>query len=182
MKPHRPYTLEEYNPQWKETFKEVSGKVKKALGDIAIEVEHIGSTSVEGMVAKPQIDILVIVKDLDVVATKYQEMITEGFAHHGIGYVNEDDDYFSLNTQEGKRVASIHILEEGNAKINYYLIFRDYLRTHPSERDLYIGVKKDLYSKYSENYADYDGGKSDVILEIRGRAVDWFDRLKANNN
>ena len=83
MKPHRPYTLEEYNPQWKETFKEVSSRVKNILGDIALEIEHIGSTSIEGMVAKPQIDILVVVKDLDLVKTKHQEMVTAGFAHHG---------------------------------------------------------------------------------------------------
>lgn len=175
MKPHRPYTLEEYNPQWKETFKEVSHRVKEVLGNIALDVEHIGSTSVEGMTAKPQIDILVIVKDLELVKSKHGEMTSAGFTHHGRGYVSEDDDYFSLNTNEGKRVASIHILQEGNAKINYYLIFRDYLRTHPKERDLYISVKKDLYSKHSDNYAAYDGGKNSVILEIRGRAADWFN-------
>lgn len=175
MKPHRPYTLEEYNPEWKETFKEVSTKVKSSLGDIALEVEHIGSTSVEGMVAKPQIDILVIVKDLDLVTTRYQEMVAAGFTHHGRGYVNEDDDYFSLNSPEGKRIASIHILQKGNEKINYYRAFRDYLKTHLEERDLYIKVKEDLYSKHRDNYANYDSGKSDVILEIRERATDWFN-------
>lgn len=180
MKPHRPYTLEEYNPQWKETFKEVSEKVKNVLGDIAIAIEHIGSTSVEGMIAKPQIDILVIVNDLNLVATKHEEMVNAGFTHHGRGYVTEDDDYFSLNTSEGKRIASIHILQNGNEKINYYLIFRNYLRTHPEERELYISTKKKLYSQHSDNYADYDGGKKDVILEIRNRAIDWDNKKMIN--
>jgi GrpB-like predicted nucleotidyltransferase (UPF0157 family) len=178
MKPHRPYTLKEYDPAWKETFNEVSNRVKDTLGGIALKVEHIGSTSIEGMVAKPQIDILVIVKDLELMKTKHQEMVDAGFTHHGRGYVNEDDDYFSLNTDEGKRIASIHILQEGNPKIDQYLLFRDYLRAHPEERDLYIGVKRDLYSKHSDNYADYDGGKKDIILEIRERATNWFNTLK----
>lgn len=177
MKLHRPYSLEEYNPQWKETFKEISNRVKAVLGDMALEIEHIGSTSIEGMVAKPQIDILVVVKDLDLVKTKHKEMVTAGFTHHGRGYVNEDDDYFSLNTAEGKRVASIHILQKGNKKTEYYLIFRDYLRTHPEERDLYISIKRSLYSKHNDNYTSYDGGKKDVILEIRERALAWSKNL-----
>lgn len=173
MKPHRPYTLEEYNSEWKEAFLTISNRVKNILGDIALEIEHIGSTSVEGMIAKPQIDILVIVKDLDLLKTKHEEMIQAGFTHHGRGYVNQDDDYFTLNTNEGERTASIHILQKDNERINYYLIFRDYLRTHPEERDLYTSVKRDLYSKHNNNYADYDGGKKDVILEIRERAIGW---------
>lgn len=179
MKPHRPYTLEEYNPKWKETFIEISDKVKSILGDIVLTIEHIGSTSIEGMAAKPQIDILVIVKDLNLVVTKYQEMIEGGFTHHGRGYVNKDDDYFSLNTLEGRRTASIHILQKGDEKIDHYLIFRDYLISHPNERDLYISIKKDLRSKYSNSYADYDNGKKNVILEIRGRAIKWHNNLKS---
>lgn len=178
MKPHRPFTLEEYNPVWKKTYNEVSLRVKKVLGDIALTVEHIGSTSVEGMTAKPQVDILVIVHDLDMVATKHQAMIDEGFTHRGKGYVTEDDDYFSLTTPEGKRVASIHILQKGNPKIHYFLVFRDYLRTHPEEMNLYMSVKKEQYSKHSESFSEYEGGKSNVILEIRGRAIDWFNTHK----
>ena len=178
MRPHRPYTLEEYNPIWKETFKEVSEKVKSILGDTAILIEHIGSTSIEGIVAKPQVDILVVVKDLDFVKTKHEEMVKAGFTHHGRGYVNEDDDYFSLNTQEGKRIASIHILQEGDTKIDEYRIFRDYLRTHKDERDLYVQVKRDLYSKYKDSFNDYDNGKHNVITEIRERARAWHDGLK----
>lgn len=174
MKLHRPYTLEEYNPEWKLIFEEISNKVKNILGDIVLSVEHIGSTSIPSMLAKPQIDILIVVKSLDSMKTKHRDMVDAGFTHHGIGYVNQDDDYFSLNTLDGKRIASIHILAEDNARIKPYLIFRDYLRTHPEERDLYIKVKKDLYSKYSDEYANYDSGKHEVIAEIKKRSEEWF--------
>lgn len=173
MKAHRPYKLVDYDPNWKVLFSDISEKVRNVLGDIAIKIEHIGSTSVVGMVAKPQIDILVVVKKLEDVETKHQDMIDAGFTHHGRGYVNDDDDYFSLNTEGNVRVASIHILQENNPKIAQYVIFRDYLQSHKEERDLYIKTKKELYLLHSDNYANYDSGKSGAILEIRQRAIDW---------
>jgi GrpB-like predicted nucleotidyltransferase (UPF0157 family) len=177
MKPHRPYTLEEYNPVWKEIFIDVSTRVKNILGDMVLAVEHIGSTSVNGMLAKPQVDMLIVVKDLNLVPAKYQEMIDSGFIHHGREYVNGDNDYFSLDTKEGVRVASIHVLQEGNAKIKYYRFFRDYLQSHEEERNLYTSVKRELYSKYRDSYSDYNTGKEEVILAIRARAVQWYEGL-----
>lgn len=173
MKAHRPYKLVDYDSNWKVLFLDISEKVRNVLGDIVIKIEHIGSTSVVGMIAKPQIDILVVVKKLEDVGTKHQNMIDAGFTHHGRGYVNDDDDYFSLNTEDNVRVASIHILQENNPKIAQYIIFRDYLQSHKEERDLYIKTKKELYLQHSDNYANYDSGKSGTILEIRERAMEW---------
>lgn len=173
MKKHRPYTLEEYNPEWKERFRNIAEVLKPIFGDNLVEVEHIGSTSIEGMLAKPQIDVLVVVKDLDTVKNLYGKFSDAGFTIHGRGYVADDDEYISFDDSNGARLTSIHTLGEGNPKIGEYKTFRNYLNQNQEDRELYMATKKELYLSHNENYTEYDSGKRDVILAIKARAKEW---------
>ena len=173
MKVHRPFTLQEYDPLWKERFVAIARRVTPLLGDNLMEVEHIGSTSIEGMFAKPQIDVLVVVKNVDDVADVRNAFEKAGFSSRGRGYVSADDEYFTEDARDGSRLASIHILQEGNPNIRDYKIFRDYLIQNEGDRNLYIRAKESLYSSHSDNYAHYDRGKKDVIEAIRNRAREW---------
>jgi GrpB-like predicted nucleotidyltransferase (UPF0157 family) len=173
MKSHRPFMLQEYDPAWKNRFTTIARRVAPLLGDNLVEVEHIGSTSIEGMFAKPQIDVLVVVKNIDAVARVRGDFEKNGFISQGRGYVADDDEYFTEDGPEGKRLASVHILQEGNPKIRDYKVFRDYLKQHEADRNLYIETKRKLYKSYADSYAQYDGGKKDVIEAIRGRAREW---------
>jgi GrpB-like predicted nucleotidyltransferase (UPF0157 family) len=173
MKPHRPYELQEYDPTWKQRFLDVAEKLKPIFGNNLVEVDHIGSTSIVGMVAKPQVDVLVVVKNLDAVKDQHNAFIKAGFAPKGRGYVAEDDEYMTEDSTDGKRLVSVHTLQEGNPKVVEYKNFRDYLQDNKEDRDLYIATKRELYSKYSDNYADYDSGKKDVTAAIKARAKDW---------
>jgi GrpB-like predicted nucleotidyltransferase (UPF0157 family) len=173
MKAHRPYELQEYDPVWKQRFLDVTEKLKPIFGGNLVEIDHIGSTSIVGMVAKPQIDVLVVVKDLDAVAAGHDALTKAGFIPHGRGYVAEDDEYMTEDSLDGKRLTSVHTLQEGNPKIEEYKAFRDYLRDNKADRNLYITTKRDLYSSYEDNYAAYDIGKKDVINAIKVRAKQW---------
>ncbi len=170
MKGHRTYKLEEYNPKWKEAFAELSEKIKVILGDVVVRVEHVGSTSIEGMMAKPQIDILVVVSDLGLVSDKYKVMLDAGFAHLGKQFESLHDDYFVIDSPDGVRITSVHVLKEGNPIIEKYIKFRNYLRTHPEERDLYSSTKKALYITNSDDYKEYVKGKQMVLNEIMEKA------------
>jgi GrpB-like predicted nucleotidyltransferase (UPF0157 family)/2'-5' RNA ligase len=176
MKSHRPYELKEYDPKWKEIFNDVVEKLRPIFGDNFVEADHIGSTSVDvpDMLAKPQVDTLVVVKDLDLVKNYYKDFENLGFTVKGRGYVNPDDEYIHLDNLEGKRIASIHILQEGNSKIEEYKMFRDYLKENKEDRELYICAKKDLYEKYKDNYAEYDSQKRKAVNEIKERAKNWW--------
>lgn len=171
---HRPYELSEYNPIWKEQYRDYSSKIKSILGDNLISIEHIGSTSIEGMVAKPQIDILVVVKNLDEVKNTYRDFIKAGYVPRGREYVGIGDEYVSLDSPDGKRLASVHIFPLGEPIIEKYRKFRDYLSTHEEDRELYIKTKRELYSKYKDNYEQYDLGKGGVINEIKQRIDRWL--------
>lgn len=173
MKAHRPYELQEYDPAWKQRFFDAAEKLKIIHGDNLVEIDHIGSTSIVGMVAKPQVDVLVVVKNLDAVKDHYEAFKKIGFTPKGRGYVAEDNEYMIQDSADGKRLVSVHTLQEGNPKIFEYKVFRDYLQNNEDDRNLYISTKRELYSKYHDNYADYDRGKKEVIIGIKARAKEW---------
>lgn len=170
MKSHRPYRPQEYDPIWKEKFQDLAERLRPLFGENFVSIEHVGSTSIEGMFAKPQIDILLIVKNLLLVKNVYPALTQAGFVPRGTEYVGIGDEYVTEDTSEGIRLASIHIFEEGHPEIEKYRVFREHLRSNKEDRDLYIATKKQLYSEHSENYHGYDSGKMKVIEEIRERA------------
>ncbi len=170
---NRPYELLEYNPEWKMWFQVRSEKIKPLFGDNLISIEHIGSTSIERMIAKPNIDILVVVKDLDDVTKRLESFTNEGYTPQGREYVGGGDEYITEDTSDGRRITSIHVLQEGNPKITAYREFRDYLRVHEQEKNLYIETKKKIYVENTTNYSGYDSGKAETIKAIKMRAHEW---------
>ncbi len=178
-KQHRAYTLETYNPKWAEGFEKRAEKLKTIFGDEAIDIQHVGSTSIPGIVAKPQIDILVVVKELSHVQSFSSALESAGFAYMGANYIPTEE-YFVEDTPDGKRLASIHILEQGNPKINSYINFRDYLRVNEEDRALYVATKTALYQQHGDSYANYDAGKKEVLEAIKSRANQWAQERSQN--
>ena len=166
---HRDYGLEEYNPKWKDMFLQYVEQVKPILGENLIGAEHMGSTSIPGMVAKPQIDVLLIVENLDKIPKLYDEFRVKGFVPRGREYVGIGDEYVTLDDESGKRLASIHIFQKDHPQIKETLMFRDYLRINEQERKLYIKTKRDLYRKHKDNYEEYGTGKKECIDGIKRR-------------
>ena len=180
MKAHRPYELQEYNPAWKSRFLVVAEKLKPIFGDNLVEIVHVGSTSIEGMVAKPQIDVLAVVKNIDLVKESSVAFSKAGFTLQGRGYVAADDEYITEDSLDGKRLTSIHTLQFGNPRIFEFKAFKDYLTANKEDRDLYIATKRELYFSHHNNYAEYDSGKSDIIDTINARAKQWATKKAVN--
>src|SRR3989344_2603757 len=105
---HRPYELKEYDPQWKESFFDYAGRLKPIIGDNLLEIEHMGSTSIEGMVAKPQIDILVIVKDLRLIKDNYEQFRAAGFVPRGTEYISTHDEDKHLYIETKRKLYAQH--------------------------------------------------------------------------
>ncbi len=173
MNTHRTYTIQEYTPEWKERFHNAEKVLRPVFGNNLIEIEHIGSTAVEGMWAKPQVDILAVVKKLDLVRNVYSDLVRAGCTIHGKGYVAVDDEYLSIDSPEGTRLVSIHTIEEGNPKIEEYRVFRDYLNAHLEERRIYTQKKRELFIIHKDSYPEYYQGKKTLLEEILERAFIW---------
>ncbi len=173
MQQKRPYILQSYSVSWAQRFEDEKKTVLSILGDEALNIEHIGSTSIPNMIAKPQIDVLIEVKSLDMVSSEYQRKFANaGYQYHG-DYSKIGELYFTRDDVDGMRLTSLHILEQGNSEIDDILCFRDYLRAHEDERQRYADTKIELNQKYSEDYPAYSQGKNEVIQALLKNARSW---------
>jgi GrpB-like predicted nucleotidyltransferase (UPF0157 family) len=158
-----------HDPQWRSIFHIESQYIANALGENAIAIHHIGSTSIETIHAKPIIDILVEVQDL-------REVDDRGLAMESLGYEVmgefgiEDRRFFRKDNHEGIRTHHIHIFEVNSAQVKRHLAFRDYMITHPEAAQEYSNLKQKLAIKYPNDIAEYQSGKAEFIKEIDRQA------------
>jgi len=162
----REYKLVPYDSSWVNQFEKYALQIRKIFGE-DISVEHIGSTSVPGMVGKPCIDLLVMVNDLQVVKDHMGEMKEAGFEYAG-EFVMEGSLLFRV-VDDNTILANIHFFLKGHQHNKEMIDLRDYLRTHPEEIEKYSQLKQELYSKYSNDYALYRKYKDLYMRELKTR-------------
>ena len=160
-----------FSDVWLEYGELACQKLKDIFGDDAIAIAHIGSTSINGIAAKPIIDIVVGVKALEVVAEYYQRLETAGFIH-----VEENDDesqrFFSCGDLENDiRTHHIHVVVYGEKEWNDYLKFRDILNGDAECRIEYEALKRNLCEQYPNDRVAYTEGKADFIQRILKRDI-----------
>ena len=161
-----PIELVDYDPQWAETFRNEAEKIRNALGERTMRVEHVGSTSVPHLPAKPIVDIVLVVAD---------SADESEYAHalENAGYqlrIREPDWYEHRMFKCAENQVNLHVFSAGCPEIDRMLTFRDWLRTSEADRKLYAHSKRILAQqnwKYTQNYAD---AKTAVIGEIMSRA------------
>jgi GrpB-like predicted nucleotidyltransferase (UPF0157 family) len=167
LKPHdAPITLVEYDPAWPKNFSREAKRIKAALGERAIMVEHVGSTSVPGLVAKPIVDILLAVANSADEPSYVPALEAAGYVLR----IREPDWHQHRLFKGPDTNINLHVFTQGSEEILRTLTLRDWLRTNEADRELYARSKKALASKnwkYVQNYAD---AKSEVIEEILERA------------
>lgn len=172
---NRPYAFEAYNDTWPQEYSGSANTISGTLGDEVVNVEHIGSTSIPGMPSKPQIDILVTVKDLSRIPLYYDAMQEQGYTSRG-DYTNEGEEYFTKDTSEGVRTESIHVLPVGHHWAIELIDFRDYLKTHPDELVYYANAKEVARQQFPDDYTNYYKQKLPVVHELMKRAAEWRGR------
>jgi GrpB-like predicted nucleotidyltransferase (UPF0157 family) len=161
-----PILLLDYDPNWPGLFRREADRIRSVLGERVLRIEHTGSTSVPDLVAKPIIDILLVVADSSDEAA-YVPVL------EGAGYVLRirEPDWHQHRMFKGPDTdVNLHVLSEGCPEIDRMLIFRDWLRSNASDRELYARTKRELVLRdwtYVQNYAD---AKTAVIEEIIAHA------------
>lgn len=159
-----------YNPAWPQMFEEEAVKIKQALGANCVALHHVGSTSVLGLAAKPQIDIIVAVKEL---FSTFSSLAKAGYIEKGEFNIPF---HMVFGEQEGHPRTNIHVFEEGNPEIELNLSFRDYLRNHRDARDAYGTLKYTLLEREESlerekhGLSKYNLGKDEFIRKILDHA------------
>lgn len=150
-------------PSWKEKFQSERKRIKEIFGDDSIAIEHIGSSSVEGLVSKPIIDIAVLISKRED-GDKFIEFLSQ------LGYWydkpnSSGERHFFRKGQPTEFHLSIAYVDKGSFW-ERQILFRDYLRSHPEDRDEYARLKKELLKKDPTGNDDYIGGKKEFVLRI----------------
>ncbi len=159
----RPIEIVEYRPEWPERFARERDRLAFALGPTAVRIDHIGSTAVPGLAAKPVIDIDVSVADVEDEASYLATLERAGYVLR----VREPG-HRMLRTRE--RDVHVHVCDAGSDWERRHLCFRDRLRQSEADRSLYEAAKRRLASREWADTNDYADAKSGVIEEILARA------------
>jgi GrpB-like predicted nucleotidyltransferase (UPF0157 family) len=152
----RPITLAEYDPEWPSLYAREEARIRSILGDRVVRIEHTGSTSVPGLAAKPVIDITMVVPDSADEPAYVPDLEAAGYR-----LVIREPDWFEHRVFKGPDTnVNLHVFSPGCQEIERMVGFRDWLRSHPEDRELYEQTKRDLAAQtwaYVQNYADAKG-------------------------
>ena len=159
----------DYDPQWAEMFRAEAAKIKEILGKNCVAVHHIGSTAVEGLAAKPIIDIMPVVTDLaraDACRSRFERLGYEWMGEFGIAgrrYLRKGGD---------ERTHQVHIFaQDDRVNVARHLAVRDYLRSHPGEAAAYGALKRALAGRYPYDIEGYCDGKEAFVRALEKRAL-----------
>jgi len=158
----------DYDPTWPATFREIRDRIAPALGDVAIAIEHVGSTAVPGLAAKPIVDMLLAVADSADETAYLPDLEAAGYVLR----IREPDWYAHRLFKGPDTDINLHVFSAGCPEIERMLRFRNWLRANPADRQLYERTKRELAGQswtYVQNYAD---AKTDVVAAILARAQD----------
>lgn len=183
MQTRRVLQIAPYDLQWPDEFRSIAGELRAGVGDLALRIDHIGSTAVPGLDAKDVIDIQITVASLDASVPLVN-------AVHALGYVQwpepvsdhqppghtlppEEMRKYFLQGSATMRPLNIHVREDGRFNQRYPLLFRDYLRAHPPAAAAYSTIKQQLARLHPDDYDAYYDIKDPVCDIIMAGANEW---------
>ncbi|OMF24146.1 hypothetical protein BK133_23300 [Paenibacillus sp. FSL H8-0548] len=162
--------LSDYSENWINLFHAEAEFLKTIFKDEIVRFEHFGSTSVTGLKAKPVIDMMCIVKDINMIDSFNEKMLSLGYDVAGEWGIPAR----RLFRKGGEhRTHHIHFYQSDNPHIERHLIFRDYLRSHPEEVARYSLFKENLAKRF-ENTSEYSPAKKAFVKEMEHLALVWF--------
>ena len=168
----RKYSFSEYDPNWVNQFNDIKNFLMGIFGDAVVQIEHVGSTSIPGMKAKPIIDVLVVVNNMQDFAKEKEQMVSAGY-EWGANYIAPNTLLFFKANTDGEKLENIHVCEAGSPKERQFIVMRDFFRAHPEKAKQYSDLK-DLNSKlYPNDYPAYREAKTQFLTQAEQEAYEW---------
>lgn len=169
-----PIEISDWQAFWAESFRSKARVLRAALGELALRIDHVGSTAVEGLAAKPIIDIQVSVRAFEPIAPLVHEMQRAGYEWRE---ANAERTKRYFRERPGAERTHVHVRTSGSWNEQGVLLLRDYLRAHAEERAAYAALKRELASRFRDERAAYGNGKSDFVWAALRRADEWAKRI-----
>ena len=154
-----------YNETWKSDFEEIKKEIEMAIGHWIVGIEHVGSTSVEGLSAKPIIDIDVIIKDYSTFDAIVSKLEAIGYIHEGnLGI--KDREAFKYSDKPHLQQHHLYVCPQQSEELYRHITFRDFLRSNPEAVKRYGAVKEKAAQLFPDNIEKYIEYKSPCIEEL----------------
>jgi len=166
-----------YEPAWPARFEAEAALLRAALGDTLVGIEHIGSTSVPGLAAKPTLDIMPLVHSTSKLDSKISAMAIAGYMPRG-EFGLSGRRYFIKGTAHA-RIVHAHAYPADHPDVERHLAFRDYLRTHAEASAAYAALKIDLAQRHPADIVAYMDGKDGLIKRLESQALAWYRARRA---
>lgn len=158
-----------YDPRWPELYTATRDDLRNAMGDVAVRVDHVGSTAVPGLTAKPVIDIQISVPDVEDEGTYLPAVVSTGVPLRA----REPGHRYFRPLSGRPRTVQIHVCDSGGRWERTHLLFRDYLLAHSEARDAYGTLKEELADRYRNDRIAYNEAKTGFIFDTLDLASDW---------
>lgn len=159
-----------YDPAWPDLFRLDAARMRAALGDLALRIDHIGSTAVPGLAAKSVIDVQISVASFEPLDEIRLPLEAIGYRYRAD---NPDLTKRYFREAEGARRTHVHVRRHGSWSEQFALLFRDYLRAHPDVAARYADLKRSLAAHYGADRRGYTEAKGAFIWQTMIRASDW---------
>ena len=170
------YTFTEYSPDWPREFQREAARLRALWGDEVFAIHHVGSTSVPGLAAKPIIDLLPLVHNIERIDAFHDAMTAAGYKVWG-EYGLPGRRYFTRDA-DGVRTHNIHTYAQNSPEALRHMAFPAYLRTHPDACAEYVQVKRRAYALHPADIDAYNDAKNDWIKATEKIALAWYQKQK----
>ncbi|API50802.1 hypothetical protein BMW22_03365 [Rhizobium leguminosarum] len=167
MRTHNPVELVPYDPQWPQAFRHIRDKLLALLPQV-LSIDHIGSTSIPGMIAKPLIDIDIVLPGLEHIEDATRMLLAEGYEPRGNRY---DDEVWAFLSRGSVPAERVYLCPAGNGTHRKRLAFRDYLIAHPQTAADYVALKRRLAAEFRMDGDRYTAHKRDFVDAVVARAL-----------
>ncbi|HWQ65891.1 MAG TPA: GrpB family protein [Methanospirillum sp.] len=161
----REIRIEAPNPQWQVGFEEIRNMIDRYIGDLVIRIEHVGSTAVPHLAAKPIIDLDVVIEGMDLLPEIIERLHAAGFEHEGdLGIAGREA--FRRMYDDGCMPYHLYVCPKDGEELHRHILFRDHLRAHPDSREAYARLKRELSDADPHDIDKYCEGKGVFIRGI----------------
>lgn len=161
-----PIVIVAYDPSWPTLFEALRAPIAAALGEVALAIEHVGSTAVPGLAAKPIVDLDVVVASASDLPPVIERLAALGYRHEGdLGIPGRE----AFKPPAGSPPHHLYVCPADGPALHQHLLLRDALRTHPEERAAYQAVKEAAAIRFRDDRAAYTEAKTEVIQAILNR-------------
>jgi GrpB-like predicted nucleotidyltransferase (UPF0157 family) len=178
---HRSVIVEDYDPAWPRDFEMLRQRIWPDVADVALRIEHVGSTSVPGLAAKPIIDMTIVVRLRPEVPKAIARLAALGYVHRGTLGIDDRD---AFDHPADLRRHNLYVCPAETIGIVNQIAVRDFLRAHPEDAARYGALKKQLADRFPSDIDNYVLGKTDFVLEILRRAgltADQIAKIELDN-